>query len=157
MIGRMLGLERMARLWPRFRRDTSGAVAVETALVLTLATTVGVALFEFSMCVYTYSVLFEAAHQGVRLAEVQGYDAGTKLSGCSTTAPSAVISKIQNVAASSFHDMRKMTVTICYPDTTGSKPLSRVQVTLGYTYVPIVQIPGLRMNMSAYSEGRIVY
>lgn len=154
---RTLYPRRMASLLRRLRQETSGAVALETALVLILTTTVAFALFEFSLFLYTYSVLYEAAHEGVRLAEVQGYDVGNKLSGCSTSVPSTVISQIQNIAADSFHDMRNMTVTICYPDTTGSKPLSRVQVTLAYTYVPIVQIPGVKAKMSVYSEGRIVY
>ena len=147
----------MAGLLRRLRRDTSGAAALEAALALTIATTAVIALFEFSMLVYTYSVLYEAAHEGVRLAEVQGYDAGNKLTGCSSSAPSAVISQIQNIAANSFHDMSNMTTSICYPDTTGSKPLSRVQVTVAYTYVPFMQVPGVKLNMSVYSEGRIVY
>lgn len=150
----MRGLRNTIR---RLKRETSGAIAIETAVVMTLATTIGFALFEFSMFVYTYTVLYEAAHEGVRLAEVQGYDAGNNLSGCSSSAPSAVISKIQSVAANSLHDMSNMTVTVCYPDATGSKPLSRVQVTVNYNYVPIVQIAGVSKSMSVYSEGRIVY
>lgn len=153
----MRRIRSMLPLMRRLQQQSSGALAVETALVLTLATTVALALFEFSMLAYTYAVLYEAAHQGVRMAEVQGYDTGNKLSGCSSSAPSTVLSRIQSIAANTFHNMNNMTVTICYPDATGSKPLSRVQVTIAYTYVPIVRIPGVEVNMSVYSEGRIVY
>jgi Flp pilus assembly protein TadG len=138
-------------------RDTHGSVAIETSLIVSLATMLGFAIFEFSMLAYTYSVLFEAAHEGLRFAEVQGYDAGNDLSGCSTTAPSSVISKVQNVASQSLHNMQNMVVTVCYPDSTGSRPLSRVQITATYSYVPFVQVPGVTQTMSIYSEGRIAY
>lgn len=130
---------------------------VEAAIVMVVATMLIYAIFEFSMLGYTYATIYEAAHEGLRYAEVQGTDSGNYLAGCSTTSPSSVIAKVQHVAGVSLHDVSKLSVNVCYPDSTGSQPLSRVQITVSYTYVPYIQIPGVSQTMSIYSEGRIAY
>ncbi|HEU4635494.1 MAG TPA: TadE/TadG family type IV pilus assembly protein [Edaphobacter sp.] len=138
-----------------FKED--GQSIIEMALVLPMMILLVFGLFEFSMLLYTYSVMYEAAHQGIRYAEVHGSDTGVIASGCSTSSPAGVISTVQNAASASLHDTSAMTVTVCYPDTTGSTPLSLVTVTVGYKYVPYVNVTGVTPTMSITSEGRIVY
>lgn len=130
---------------------------MEMAIVLSSLFLLVFGLFEFSMLLYTYSVVYEATHQGVRYAEVHGYDTGNTSSGCSTSSPVGVINAVQKAASASLHDMSAMTVTVCYPDSTGSMPLSLVAITVVYKYVPYLNIPGVHQTMSITSEGRIVY
>lgn len=152
-------------LLPRLHRSSlqkicleeGGQSILEMAVVLPTLFLLVFGLFEFSMLLYTYSVMYEAAHQGVRYAEVHGSDTGVIASGCSTSFPAGVISTVQKAASASLHDTSAMTVTVCYPDTTGSTPLSSVTVTVGYNYVPYLNVPGVNRTMSITSEGRIVY
>jgi Flp pilus assembly protein TadG len=137
-----------------------GQAMIETAVSLLTATVVGFWLFEFSMFAYTYSVLNEAAHEGVRYAIVHGTDSGScsgPSSGCGDTSGANVIAVVQNMAANTLHDMSAMTVTVGYPDATGSKPLSLVTVTVNYTFVPYFNLPGIQNAMQVTSQGRIVY
>ena len=130
---------------------------LEMALVLPTLFLLVFGLFEFSMLLYTYSVMYEAAHQGVRYAQVHGSDTGVIATGCSTSSPAGVITTVQKAASASLHNTSAMTVTVCYPDTTGSAPLSLVTVTVAYSYVPYLNVPGVKRSMSITSEGRIVY
>lgn len=137
--------------------EEGGQSILEMAVVLPTMFLLVFGLFEFSMLLYTYSVMYEAAHRGVRYAEVHGSDTGVIASGCSTSSPAGVISTVQNAASASLHNTSAITVTVCYPDTTGSTPLSLVTVTVGYSYVPYVKVPGVNQTISITSEGRIVY
>lgn len=145
---------------PRLRRSLrseDGQSLVETAISLYMMMLMVFAVFEFSMLAYTYSVLYEAVHQGVRYAEVHGYDTGNTSTGCTTASSNSVIAAVKKAASSSLHNMSAMQVSVCYPDTTGAKPLSLVQVTVQYTYIPYVNVPGVSQTMSVSSNGRILY
>lgn len=117
-------------------------------------------IFEFCMLVYTYSVLGDAAREGVRYAIVHGTDSTTcsgPSTGCGDTAGSNVTSVVNGYAAVSFHDTSGMTVTPSWPDGT-STPSSRVVVTISYPYVPYLYLPGFNApTMHITAEGRIVY
>jgi Flp pilus assembly protein TadG len=147
----------------RLARDLAredGQAMIETAVSLLTVTVVAFWLFEFSMFAYTYSVLNEAAHEGVRYAIVHGTDSGScsgPSSGCGDTSGANVIAVVQNVAANTLHDMSAMTVIVGYPDATGSEPLSLVTVTVNYTFVPYLKLPGIQNTMQVTSQGRIVY
>lgn len=138
-------------------REEDGQSILEMAVVLPTLFLLVFGIFEFSMLLYTYSVMYEAAHQGVRYAEFHGSDTGFVGTGCSTSSPVGVINTVQKAASASLHNTSAMKVTVCYPDTTGSTPLSLVTVTVGYTYVPYLKVPGVNKTMSITSEGRIVY
>jgi Flp pilus assembly protein TadG len=134
-----------------------GQALVETALSLILALTTAFWLFELSMFAYTLSVFNEAAHEGVRYAMLHGSNAGNNSSGCSTSSPSDVIAAVKSFATYSMHDVSRMTVNVCYPDSTGSKPSSLVTMTVTYTYVPYITLLGFHPTMQVSSQGRILY
>jgi Flp pilus assembly protein TadG len=117
-------------------------------------------IFEFSMMVYTYSVLGDAAREGVRYAIVHGTDntlCSGPSSGCGDSTGSNVTAVVNGYAALSFHDTSGMTVTPSWPDG-ASSPSSRVLVTISYPYVPYLNV-GLfnAPAMKVVAEGRIVY
>jgi len=108
--------------------------------------------FETVMVVYTFSVITNAAKEGVRYAIVHG---------ASNTVPSGPgnLTDIKNVveayARLSLHDTTALTVTPAYPDGTNRAP-NRVSVTITYTYVPYIKLPWTNPSISAKAQGRIV-
>ena len=142
----------------RFRAE-EGSLVVETALSLLLVIPMVFWMFEMCMLTYTYSVLGDAARQGVRYAIVHGTDSGNcsgPSSGCADTAAANVKSVVTAAAAYSFHDLSKMTVRVNYPDL-ASNPPSRVNVTINYTYVPYIKLPGIANSVQLTAQGRIIY
>jgi Flp pilus assembly protein TadG len=103
-------------------------------------------LFELSSAVYAYTVLSDAANEGVRYAIVHSSDAGLAAN---------TQNKVTSYAGLSLHDMTGMTVTVNTPD--GLTPPGRVQVTVSYPYVPYVSFMTSPPTMHAYAEGRMVY
>ena len=117
-------------------------------------------LFEGAMLVYSYSVINNAAREGVRYAIVHGSDSTNcsgPSSGCTDTSAANVVDVVKQYAALTFHDTSGMTVTVDYPDATQADPLSLVTVTVDYTYIPISNLVSLSSNLSVTSQGRIVY
>jgi Flp pilus assembly protein TadG len=133
-----------------------GSLAVETALSLLLIIPMVFWLFEMCMLTYTYSVLGDAARQGVRYAIVHGSDSSScsgPSSGCADAPGANVVSIVKNSAAYSFHDL---TVQATYPDL-ASSPGSRVTVIINYTYVPYIKLPGIADSVQLSAQGRIIY
>jgi len=144
----------------RFTHDESGSSLLEFSLSVWTIFLVTFLIFEFCMMVYTYSVLGDAAREGIRYAVVHGTDNAScsgPSSGCSDSTGSNVTSVVNSYAAVSFHDISEMTVTPSWPDGT-STPLSRVVVTITYPYIPYLQLPGFTSpSMKVTAEGRIVF
>lgn len=141
-------------------REEGGAVLIESALALLLAVPVIFWLFELSMLCFTYAVLADAGRQGVRYAVVHGTfsnNCSGPSTGCADSSAANVVAVVDSYASHSLHDISNMQVQVSYPDATGSAPPSRVVVTIDYTYVPYIQLPGLNPSVSFTSEGRIVY
>jgi Flp pilus assembly protein TadG len=117
-------------------------------------------IFEFCMTVYTYSVLGNAAREGIRYAVVHGTDSGVcsgPSSGCGDSSGSNVTAVVNGYAAVSFHNTSGMTVTPSWPDGT-STPSSRVVITITYPYIPYLDLPGFNApTMQVTAEGRIVF
>jgi hypothetical protein len=98
------------------------------------------------MCwvVYTYTVLADAANEGVRYAIVHsGGDA------------SGTTSRVQTFAGISMHNVSAMTVSVTFPDGDATPP-NRVRVSVHYSFIPYLPeyISGPTMN--TYAEGRMV-
>jgi Flp pilus assembly protein TadG len=145
--------------WLREANKEDGALMVETALSLLVIVPVVLWLFELCMLVYTYSVLGDAARQGVRYAIVRGTDSTNcsgPSSGCLDSAGSNVSNIVKNAAAYSFHNISNMSVQVTYPDGSSTPP-SRVGVVIDYTYVPYVNLPGISTHLLLQAQGRIVY
>jgi hypothetical protein len=133
---------------------------VETALSLILTFSLAFLLFEVSMLAYTYSVMNNAAREGVRYAIVHGSDSKNcsgPSTGCSDATGANVIAVVQSYAAMSLHNTSGMTVTVNYPDTTQAAPLSLVSVTVNYTFTPYFKFSALSSTLNITSQGRILY
>ena len=140
--------------------EDSGSALLEFSLSVWMLLLVTFLIFEFCMTVYTYSVLGNAAREGVRYAVVHGTDSGScsgPSSGCGDASGRNITAVVNGYAAVSFHDISGMTVTPSWPDNS-STPSSRVLVTISYPYVPYFQLPGFSApSMKVTAEGRIVF
>jgi hypothetical protein len=144
----------------RVVREEAGAMLIEFALSVWTLFLVTFLIFEFCMLLYTYSVLGDAAREGVRYAIAHGTDSSLCSGpgpGCSDSSGNNVVNVVKGYTAVSFHDMSGMTVTPNWPDGT-STPSSRVVVTISYPYISYFSLPGfLSPSMHVTAEGRIVF
>lgn len=138
----------------------SGSVAIETALSFMLVMTMVLGIIEFSVMAYTYSVLGEAARQGVRYATVHG-SASSNCSGPSAGCPDSgaanVVNSVTTYANNYARNVSGMQVKVTYPDTGGSTAPSRVTVAITYTYQPMFHVMGAGPAFRVSSQGRILY
>ncbi len=145
---------------PSLFRDERGSMLIEFALSVWTLFLLTFLIFEFCMTVYTYSVLGNAAREGVRYAIVHGSDSASCSgpgSGCSDATGSNVSAVVKGYAAVTFHDIGGMKVTPSWPDGT-STPSSRVVVSITYPYISYLTLPGFNPpNMQITAEGRIVF
>ena len=143
-----------------FASEDSGSVLIEFALSVWTLFLLTFLIFEFCMTIYTYSVLNNAAREGVRYAIAHGTDnslCSGPSTGCSDSTGTNVSNVVKGYAGVCFHDISGITVTPSWPDGT-STPSSRVIVTINYPYVPYLRLPGFNApTMQATAEGRIVF
>lgn len=144
----------------RITRDEGGSALLEFCLSAWTLLLVVFLIFEFCMLVYTYSVLGNAAREGVRYAVVHGTRSGLCSGpslGCGDPSGSKVIAVANGYASVSFHNTAAMTISPSWPDGK-STPGSRVVVTLTYPYISYLQLPGfISPTMTIKAEGRIVF
>jgi Flp pilus assembly protein TadG len=128
----------------RFRSDERGQSLLETPLMFIVMFMVFFWVFELGWLMYTYSVLADAAHEGVRHAVVHS---GGDATGTQNT--------VKTFAATSLHDVSAMAVSVTFPDG-NAQPPNRVRVTVTYAYLPY--LPGYisAPTMHTYAEGRMV-
>jgi Flp pilus assembly protein TadG len=145
-------------------RKEKGQSTVEFALSVVFVMLLVVGSVELVVMVYTYSVLADAAKEGVRYAIVHGTGVGTSnCSGpggggvtCGDSSANNVKTAVTNYTALSFHDSSAMTVTPTYPDTSSAAP-NRVRVTVTYIYQPVFGLGWPTVTVYAAAEGRIVF
>jgi Flp pilus assembly protein TadG len=145
-------------------RKESGQAAVEFALTIVFVMLLIVAAIELTVMIYTYTVLADAAKEGVRYAIVHGTGVGlancsgpgTGGSSCTDSTADNVKTAVSNYNALSFHDKSAMTVTPTYPDGSSVAP-SRVRVTVSYPYQPIFGLGWPTVTVYAAAEGRIAF
>jgi Flp pilus assembly protein TadG len=130
-------------LQTRLRRQR-GQSLLETAMMIVVIFTVVVWIFELGWRMYTYSVMADAANEGVRYAVVHsGGDAvGTK-------------ARVTTFAQTSLHDVRAISTSVTFPDGSAAPP-NHVVVTVTYTYVPWLNQFINTPTMSTYAEGRMI-
>jgi len=126
------------------RHRESGQALIETALVMLVIITVVFSIFELSWLMYTYSVLADAANEGVRYAIVH-----------SGADPSGTQAKVKGFASTSMHDVSAISVSVTAPNGTYAPP-NLVRVTVTYAYIPFLPQFITAPTMHAYSEGRMV-
>ena len=153
-----------ARSWMHGKLQR-GQAAVEFALTITILVFLLVGMLELTMLIYTYSVLADAAKEGVRYAIVHGASVSDPTSGdtasapwppCTTPATGSLLSTVRTYAAASLHSTSSMNIYACYPDGS-NKPGSAVQVTVNYPYQPLFGLGWPKVNVSANSAGRIMF
>lgn len=141
-------------------RSERGSMLIELAVSIWILFLLTFLILEFCMTVYTYSVLGNAAREGVRYAIVHGIDSAKCSgpgSGCTDPAGANVVSVVKGYAAVTFHDLSGMRVTPSWPDGS-SAPCSRVIVSITYPYVAYLTLPGFKPpRMQITAEGRIVF
>jgi len=146
-----------------FRKNRSGQAMVEFLLSVLVLLIVVVGIIEMIGLIYTYTVLADAAKEGVRYAVVHGCDKdGSMCSGTCTLNP-CTDSTADNVTAyarkflgASLHDPSAIPVTVSYPDG-NSKSTSVVRVTISYPYQPLFGFSWPTLTVRAKAEGRIFY
>jgi Flp pilus assembly protein TadG len=150
------------------RTDQEGQALVEFMLSITFLMILIMSIFEILAFIYTYSVMADAAKEGVRYAIVHGTNSGSP-SGPSTqatvsnppcTASSSnvtnVVAQVQNFAGFSLHDTSNISVFVCYLD--GNNKLnSLVEVTVNYPFRPFFGLSWPSTTVNANSAGRIVF
>src|SRR6266403_5672050 len=133
------------RLRTHFRwHRQSGQSLPETAVMLPLILFVVFWIFELGWLMYTYSVMADAANEGVRYAIVHsGGD------------PSTTQATVKAFATTSMHNVSAISVSVTSPDGTYAPP-NRVRVTVTYIYIPFLPKFITAPTMHAYAEGRMV-
>jgi Flp pilus assembly protein TadG len=128
----------------RVRRGQRGKSLIETALVMVIVLTVMFWVFELCWLIYTYSVIADAANEGVRYAIVRsGGDVdGTK-------------ARVKSFAGATMHDVTAISTTVEFPDGSAAPP-NRVRVTVHYAYIPYLGHFMSTPTMRAYAEGAMV-
>lgn len=131
---------RMHNRW----HDQCGQSLLETALMIVVIFTVVFWILELGELMYTYSVLADAANEGVRYAIVHsgGDAAGTQ-------------AKVKAFAGTSMHDVSAISTAVTFPDGSAAPP-NRVQVIVTYTYIPSLPKFITAPTMKTYAEGRMV-
>ncbi len=151
------------------KRKSKGQATVEFALTIIFVFLLILGSLEMIVLVYTYSVLADAAKEGVRYAVVHGTGVGpANCSGpggsgpgggsitCADNSASNVISAVTNYTSYSFHDSSAMTVTPTYQDGSSAAP-SRIRVTVSYPYQPFFGLGWPTVTVNAAAQGRIVF
>ena len=147
--------------WLARRREyQDGQATLEILVSLMVALSLVFWLFELCMFTYTCSVLNEATQEGVRYAIVHGIDS-TLCSGPDTTCTdqtpySNVKAVVTTAASASLHNISAMTITVTYANSTAAIG-NPVAVTVAYTYVPYLNLPGLMNTLTFTSQGQILY
>jgi Flp pilus assembly protein TadG len=129
---------------PARRRGESGESLLETAVMMAIIFGVVFWILELGWLMYTYSVMADAANEGVRYSIVHsGGDAG----GTQTT--------VNTFATASLHDVSAITTSVTFPDGSSAPP-NRVRVMVTYTYIPYLTSFIAAPTMHTYAEGRMV-
>jgi len=129
---------------PSRSRGQRGQSLLETAMMIVIIFTVVFWIFELGWLMYTYSVMANAANEGVRYAIVHsgGDPSGTK-------------ARVKTFAATSLHNVSAIQVDVTPLDTDYTPP-HRVSVKVTYTYVPWLSNFINTPTMTTYSEGRMI-
>ena len=163
-------------------RSSKGQATVEFALTILFVMVLIVGSLELITLIYTYTVLADAAKEGVRYAIVHGsrnsqpsgptcpcvdIDGPAAPVATASTSCSAVgagcgtgYGVVKTYARYSLHNPAAMTVTVTYPDA-GNPPANqapnRVRVVVTYVYQPFFGLGWPSVTVNAASEGRIFY
>ena len=146
----------------RLPNNRAGQAQIEFVLSILFALVVFVSIVEMILLMYTYTVLADAAKEGVRYAIVHGCSlaapncSGSCTPACADTTGANVTVYARNYLGASLHDPAAMTVNVSYPDSS-SLPTNRVRVTVSYPYQPFFGLSWPTVTVRAAAEGRIFF
>jgi Flp pilus assembly protein TadG len=153
-------------MWRMKNRREKGQATVEFALTAVFVVLLIVGAIELIVMIYTYTVLADAAKEGVRYAIVHGTGVGaSNCSGpggsgvtCSDSSAANVKAAVSKYTALSFHDSTAVGkgVSVAYPDSYSVAP-NRVRVTVAYVYQPLFGLGWPTITVNAAAEGRIAF
>jgi Flp pilus assembly protein TadG len=127
-----------------FIKQESGSVYIEIAVAVLCFLGVIFSAMEVCSAAYAYTVLADAANEGVHYAVFNSTD------------ETGAINTVKTYAADTLHDVSDINVSLTYPDGAATPP-DRVAVTVTYQYVPYLST--FMTNppaMHAYAEGRLL-
>jgi Flp pilus assembly protein TadG len=127
-------------------KEQKGSSSIEFALTFLLILLVTFGMIEFCSAIYTYTVLSDAANEGLRYLIVNSSDAP----GFTNTQ-----SKVTTYASYSWHDTTSgIHVSVTCPS---CAPGSTATVAVSYAYVPYLSwIMSSPPTMTAHAEGTVV-
>jgi hypothetical protein len=143
--------------------DDRGQSTVEFALTIVFVMVTVFWALELLMFIYTYTVMADAAKEGVRYAVVHGCSIAPNCSGtcaspslaCTDTTGANVVTQVKTYAKFCFHDISGINVSVNYPDSSAATP-SRVQVIIHYPFKPYFSLGWGPPTINAAAEGRII-
>lgn len=154
----------------RQSRRENGQAMIEFALTITFLTILIFSIVEMLGFIYTYSVMANAAKEGVRYAVVHGANNSSPSGPPTQVTPSsppctssntsanvaAVSTQAKNFAGFSLHDTSNMNVYVCYLDGNNSVN-GAVAVTISYPFRPLFGLGWPSATLNANAAGRIVF
>ena len=125
-------------------KHESGSTAIEYSVAAACFLALILGTLEVCSATYSYTVLADAANEGVHYAMLNSTDeAGT-------------IDIVKSYAGATLHDTSDISVLVAYPDGNTTPP-SRVSVSVSYQYVPYLStIMSAPPTLHAFAEGRLV-
>jgi Flp pilus assembly protein TadG len=148
------------------KRGSKGQAQVEFALTVVFVILLILGSLEIIVLIYNYSVLADAAKEGVRYAVVHGTGVGhDNCSGpggggitCTDSTGANVVTAVTNYAAGAFQNTPALAsgVSVTYQDASSVAP-NRVRVTVSYEYQAIFGLGWPTVTLNAAAEGRIVF
>jgi TadE-like protein len=154
-------------------QNCRGQAQVEFALIIVFIMLLVLGSMELMSMMHTYSVLADAAKEGLRYAVVHGNNNSTPSGpSCpcadidgppappgSTPGYGSGYGVVRTYAQYSLHDLTGLTVSVSYLDTANppaNKPPNRVQVVVAYPYRPFFNLGWPTVTVNAAAEGRIM-
>ncbi len=127
-----------------FLKHETGSAYVESCVTLACFLIIIFGSMELCSAAYTYTVLADAANEGLHYAVLNSSD------------ETGAVNMVKDYAKDTLHNVSKIDVAVTYPDGTTSPP-ARVAVSVTYPYVPYLTL--FMSNppaMHAYAEGTMV-
>jgi Flp pilus assembly protein TadG len=142
----MRAISQIARRIRGLGQEQDGAASLEFVIAALLVVTLLFGAIEYCSLVYTYTVLSDAANEGLRYLTVNSGDTA------------GATSKVTTYAGYSFHDTAALTVSVACSGVAGScAPPSTAVITVTYPYVPYLStFMSAPPTMHAYAEGKTV-
>jgi len=153
----------MRRTEKRIPPDDRGQSTVEFALTIVFVMVTVFWALELLLFIYTYTVMADAAKEGVRYAVVHGCAFAPNCSGpcpspypaCADAAGANVVTQVKNYAKFCFHDISGINVSVNYQDNSAATP-GRVQVIIHYPFKPYFSLGWGPPTINAAAVGRIM-